>query len=68
MHIGYTGNNVEHRRDQSWFDFFQAISFRVFSEISCVLTILYGTSVAVDCIALNVWGKHKRKITIRGIN
>jgi len=23
--------------------------------------------VAVDCIALNYWGKHKRKMTIRGI-
>ena len=26
------------------------------------------TSVAVDCIALNYWGKHKRKMAIRGIN
>ena len=25
------------------------------------------TSVAVDCIALNYWGKHKRKMVIRGI-
>jgi len=25
-------------------------------------------SVAVDCIALNYWGKHKRKMAIRGIN
>jgi len=24
--------------------------------------------VAVDCIALNYWGKHKRKMAIRGIN
>jgi len=24
--------------------------------------------VAVDCIALNYWGKHKRKLTSRGIN
>jgi len=24
------------------------------------------TSVAVDCIALNYWGKHKRKMVIRG--
>ena len=24
--------------------------------------------VAVDCIALNYWGKHKRKMLIRGIN
>jgi len=24
--------------------------------------------VAVDCIALNYWGKHKRNIAIRGIN
>ena len=45
MHIGYAGNNVEHRRDKSWFDFFQGISFRVFSEISCFLTILYGTKL-----------------------
>jgi len=26
------------------------------------------TSVAVDCIALNYLGKHKRKMAIRGIN
>ena len=26
------------------------------------------TCVAVDCIALNYWGKHKRKMAIRGIN
>ena len=26
------------------------------------------TFVAVDCIALNYWGKHKRKMAIRGIN
>jgi len=25
-------------------------------------------SVAVDYIALNYWGKHKRKMAIRGIN
>ena len=25
-------------------------------------------SVAVDCIALNYWGKHKRKMVIRGTN
>jgi len=25
-------------------------------------------SVAVDCIALNYWGKHKRKMAIRGIH
>jgi len=24
--------------------------------------------VAVDCIALNYWGKHKRKMAIRGMN
>jgi len=24
--------------------------------------------VAVDCIALNYWGKHKRKMVVRGIN
>jgi len=24
--------------------------------------------VAVDCIALNYYGKHKRKMAIRGIN
>jgi len=24
--------------------------------------------VAVDCIALSYWGKHKRKMAIRGIN
>ena len=24
--------------------------------------------VAVDCIALNTWGKHKRKMVIRGID
>jgi len=47
MHIGYAGNNVEHRRDQSSFDFSPGISFRFFSEISCFLTILYGTSYIV---------------------
>ena len=25
-------------------------------------------NVAVDCIALNYWGKHNRKMAIRGIN
>jgi len=25
-------------------------------------------SVAVDCIALNYWSKHKRRMAIRGIN
>jgi len=30
MHIGYAGNNAEHRRDQSWFWFFQGINFRAF--------------------------------------
>ena len=25
-------------------------------------------NVALDCIALNYWGKHKRKTAIRGIN
>jgi len=29
---------------------------------------LVGTCVAVDCIALNYWGKHKRKMVVRGIN
>ena len=38
-------------------------------------TIIHGRpqkffegGVAVDCIALNYWGKHKRKMAIRGIN
>jgi len=30
--------------------------------------IFIVTCVAVDCIALNYWGKHKRKMAIRGIN
>ena len=29
---------------------------------------LSGAFVAVDCIVLNCWGKHKRKMAIRGIN
>ena len=29
---------------------------------------ILGVSVAVDCIALNYWGKYKRKMAIRGIN
>ena len=28
----------------------------------------FEASVAVDCIPLNYWGKHKRKMAIRGIN
>jgi len=28
----------------------------------------YVADVAVDCIALNYCGKHKRKMAIRGIN
>jgi len=30
--------------------------------------IIEEGSIAVDCIALNNWGKHKRKMIIRGIN
>jgi len=41
MHMDYAGNNAEHRRISH--DFFQGISFCVYSEISCFLTILYGT-------------------------
>jgi len=32
------------------------------------ITQLLGTFVAVDCIALKYWDKHKRKLPIRGIN
>jgi len=28
----------------------------------------FQSSAAVHCIALNYWGKHKRKMAIRGIN
>ena len=31
-------------------------------------TDVSAPAVAVDCIALNYWGKHKRKMAIRGIN
>jgi len=33
-----------------------------------VFVILELNIVAVDRIALNFWGKHKRKMAIRGIN
>ena len=34
-----------------------------------VLTLAcQGGGVAVDCIALNCWGKHKGNIAIRGVN
>ena len=37
------------------------------STTSVGLTTSVGTYVAVDCIALNYWGKHKRKMAIWGI-
>ena len=36
--------------------------------VQSIYTYLKCGYVAVDCIALNYWGKHKRKMAIRGIN
>jgi len=32
------------------------------------LAVYIYCDIAVDCIALNYWGKHKKKKAIRGIN